>query len=98
MHLVIAGVRVMSRRLAGGQDQKHFSPVGSKLYFHVNSSRKKYIVLNPNMAALSSGCKPRILLLLHFQFPADAGVTIVSTETNLDKTDCEPSRWVHFPV
>ena len=37
----------------GGQEQKHFSPMGTKLCFHVNSSRK-------NMAALSRGCKPRI--------------------------------------
>ena len=45
----------------GGQEQKHFSPLGTKLYFHVNSSRKNSIVLTPNMAALSRGCKPRIL-------------------------------------
>ena len=32
----------------------------TKLYFHVNSSRKYSIVLIPNMAALSCGCKPRI--------------------------------------
>ena len=38
----------------GGQEQKHF-------YFHVNSSRKYSFVLTPNMAALSRGCKPRIL-------------------------------------
>ena len=44
----------------GGQEQKHFSPLGTKLYFHVNSSRKNSIVLTPNMAALSRGCKPRI--------------------------------------
>ena len=24
----------------GSQEQKHFSPLGTKLYFHVNSSRK----------------------------------------------------------
>ena len=33
----------------------------SKLYFQVNSSRKNSFVLTPNMAALSRGCKPRIL-------------------------------------
>ena len=33
----------------------------SKLFFHVNSSRKNSFVLTPNMAALSRGCKPRIL-------------------------------------
>ena len=44
----------------GGQEQKHFSPLGTKLYFHVNFSRKYSFVLSPNMAALSRGCKPRI--------------------------------------
>ena len=43
----------------GGQEQKHFSPLGTKLYFHVKS-RKNSIVLTRNMAALSLGCKPRI--------------------------------------
>ena len=43
-----------------GQEQKHFSPLGTKLYFHVNTSRKYSFVLTPNMAALSRGCKPRI--------------------------------------
>ena len=77
---------------------KSFSLFWELNCFHVNSSRKKIIVLTPNMAVLSSGCKPRILLLIHFQFPANAGVTIVSTETSPDKTDCELSRWVYFPV
>ena len=36
------------------------SPLGTKLYFHVNFSSKISIVLTPNMAALSRGCKPRI--------------------------------------
>ena len=44
----------------GGQEQKHFSPLGTKLYFHVNSSRKNSVVLTPNMAVLSRGCKPRM--------------------------------------
>ena len=30
----------------------------TKLYFHVNSSRKYAIVLTRNMAALPSGCQP----------------------------------------
>ena len=34
--------------------------LGTKLYFHVNFSSKISIVLTPNMAALSCGCKPRI--------------------------------------
>ena len=44
----------------GGQEQKHFSLLGTKLYFHVNSSRRNSIVLIPNIAALSRGYKPRI--------------------------------------
>ena len=44
----------------GGQGQKHFSPLGTKLYFHVNFSSKRSIILTPNRAALSRGCKPRI--------------------------------------
>ena len=42
--------------LFGGQEQKHFSPLGTKLYFHVNSSSKKSTVLAPNMAAVLRGC------------------------------------------
>ena len=45
----------------GGKEQKHFSPLRTKLHFHVNSSRKNSIVLKPKMGALSRGCKPRIL-------------------------------------
>ena len=44
----------------GGEEQKHFSPPGTKLHFHVNSSRKNYVVLTTNIAALSLACKPRI--------------------------------------
>ena len=39
-----------------GQEQKHFSPLGTKLYFHVNSSLKNSILLTLNMAALWRGC------------------------------------------
>ena len=46
--------------IVGGQEQKHYSPLGTKLYFHVNSVRKNSIVLTPNMAALFRGCKPRV--------------------------------------
>ena len=53
----------------GGQEQKHFSPLGTKLYFHVNSWRKNSIVLTPNMAPLSRGCKPRMKQLGKFLFP-----------------------------
>ena len=38
----------------------NFFPLGTKLYFHVNSSRKIYIVWTFNKAAFSRGCKPRI--------------------------------------
>ena len=43
----------------GGQEEKHFSSLGAKLYFHVNFSRKHSIALTPNMAGLSRGCKSR---------------------------------------
>ena len=33
--------------VVGGQEQKHFSPLGTKLYFFVNYSRKNPIVLTP---------------------------------------------------
>ena len=50
----IAGLHVTSHGgYVGGQEQKHFSPLGTKLYFHVNSSRKNTVVLATNMAALS---------------------------------------------
>ena len=42
-----------------GQEKTHFSPLGTKCYFHVNSSRKSAIVFTSNMAALSRGCEPR---------------------------------------
>ena len=52
---VTAGVHV------GGQEQKHFAPLGTKLCCVVYSSKKKNsIVLTPNMAALSHGCSPRV--------------------------------------
>ena len=37
-----------------------FSPLGTKLHFHVNSLREIKLVLTTNMAVLSCGCKPRI--------------------------------------
>ena len=49
----------------------NFSPLGTKLYFHVNSLRKIYIILTFNKAAFSRGCKPRIasyLIILLVQF------------------------------
>ena len=44
----------------GGQEQKHFAPLGTKLYFRVNSARKNSVVWPPNMTTLSRGYKPRI--------------------------------------
>ena len=44
----------------GRQEQKHFSCLGSNLYFHVHSSRNNSIVPTPNIATLSRVCKPRI--------------------------------------
>ena len=45
----------------GNQEQKHFSPLGTKCHFHANSSRKNSVVLTTDMAALSRGCKPRVV-------------------------------------
>ena len=39
----------------GGQEQKHFSPLGTKLHFHINYWGTNSIVLTPDMAALSRG-------------------------------------------
>ena len=50
------------------QEQKHFSPLGTKLHLHVNSARKNSILLTPYMAALSRGCKPRIVCLKRFLY------------------------------
>ena len=40
---LIAGLHVRDGGRVGGQEQKHLSPLGTKLHFHVNSSRKNYI-------------------------------------------------------
>ena len=37
-----------------------------KIYYHVNSTRKKSTALIPDMAALSRGCKPRIVRNFYF--------------------------------
>ena len=47
------------------QEQKRFSPLGTRLHLHVNSARK-FCCTDPHMAALSRGCKPRIPCLKHF--------------------------------
>ena len=45
------------------EDIQSFARLGTKLFFHENSSGKNSIVLTPNMATLSRGCKPRIGVL-----------------------------------
>ena len=42
--------------------KKALLSTGNLIPFYVNSSRKKSIVLTPNMVALSCGCNPRIQL------------------------------------
>lgn len=54
----------MLRSCVGGQEEKHFSPLGTKPYFHENSSRK--ILLPPcNVVASEEnpkkGPKPGLL-------------------------------------
>ena len=56
----------------GGQKQKHFSSLGSKLYFHVNSSRKILLYWPatwPPCHIISCGRKPRILHSIHISHP-----------------------------
>ena len=53
------GLHVTSRRPCWWSRTK-VSPLGTKLCFHVNSSRKNSTVPTPNMTALSHGCKPKI--------------------------------------
>ena len=51
---LIAGLPVTWRgHVIGGQEQKHFSPMGTKLYFSRKFFKKNSIVLIPNTAALS---------------------------------------------
>ena len=50
----------MAARRVGDQEQKDFSPLGKQLFFMSILRKQNYIVLTPNMAALSSDCKPRI--------------------------------------
>ena len=48
----IAGLHVTSQRPCWWSRTKAFHPLGTKIYFHINSSEKNSIVLTPNMAAL----------------------------------------------
>ena len=44
----IAGLHVTSHDgYVGGQEQKHFSPLGTKLYFHVKFFQKKILLYWP---------------------------------------------------
>ena len=54
------GLRGFHGGHVGGQELKHFSPLGNKPYFHVNSSREKIYRFDPQHGRLSRGCKPRI--------------------------------------
>ena len=44
-------------------DLSLLSSLGTKLYYFANSAKTNCIVLPTNMAALSRGCKPRIVSL-----------------------------------
>ena len=46
----------------------YFSPLGTKLYCHVNSSGKIIFSWPPNMATLSRSCEPRIMFWLFSKF------------------------------
>ena len=51
----------MAAIYVGGQEQKCFSLLGSKLCFHSNSENKKLFCNATNIATLSCVWKPRIL-------------------------------------
>jgi len=68
----------------GGQEQKHFSPLENKLYYHVNSLRKNSIVLTPNTATLSCGYKPRIINKIGFQLLESYFVSCIHVEAILE--------------
>ena len=52
LKICIVGLHVTSWQpcwwCVGDQEQNHFSPLGTKPYFHVHSLRKNYIVLTTN--------------------------------------------------
>ena len=62
-----------------GQEQKHLSSLETKLCFHVNSSTINSIVLTPNMAALSRGCRPRIWPVLSPSLNQASTVFVIET-------------------
>ena len=60
LHILYTWWRHGGHVVAQEEQSINFSPLGTKLYFHVNSSRKNDIVLTFNKAAFSRDCKPRI--------------------------------------
>ena len=56
----IAGLQLTSRQPCWWIRAKRFPSLGTELFYHANSAKFFFIVLSPNMAALSRGCKPRI--------------------------------------
>ena len=46
------GLRGFHGGRVGGQELKHFSPLGTKPYFHVNSSREKIYRFDPQHGRL----------------------------------------------
>ena len=67
---LIASLHVTSRQpccwCVGCQEQKHFSPLGTKTLFSSKLFNKKLYCIHhqhTNMAALSRGCKPRVRTL-----------------------------------
>ena len=85
----------------GGQEQKLFSPLGTKLYFHVNSWKKYSFVLTPNMAALSRGCKPRIGLRFNGAETNYCGINkniLGMRKTELDIIVVGSNWWIRNPA
>ena len=48
----LLGLRGLHGRHVGGQELKHFSPLGTKRCFHVNSSREKIYCFDPQHGRL----------------------------------------------
>ena len=89
----------------GWQEQWSVSPLGTKLYYYANSAKRNCIVLPTNMAAVSSGCKPRIwhstpsccFVILLLCLPVFVAKCILETHQHLCFL-CFHSRWrFRFP-
>ena len=59
---LIAGLQLTSLQPCWWTTIKRFPPLGTELFYHANSAKNFLIVLSPNMATLSRGCKPRIMV------------------------------------